>query len=145
MSKKFIDGLKRAFRCKVEEVGSLVVKDVNLFGDEEEHTMFFFFFDGFAYCPNYNGKSYIIKNLPRKQYFIEHKKEAETILKELDLKESKELSPFDIAIYYGNITEFGEAVEEDLTLDFNKIVEDFENKVGEFYEEKKNKLLTLFK
>ena len=121
MSKKnLIAGLKRSTRGKCYGLTKVQITKEELFHDKNEHELYFFVFDGFAYCPNYNGKVYMVKDLPRRQYFIDHKEEAEDILKENDIKAVTDITPFMILQFYGNITEEGNTHEEDLNINYDE-------------------------
>ena len=118
MSKKFLEGLKRSFRCKCSGIVTLQVEDNVLFGDNEIHEIPFYFFDGFAYCPNYNNKVYMIKNMPMVKYFVEHPTEAKEIMEEFKITETKDITPIMVSAFYGQITEEGDSEEEDLNIDY---------------------------
>lgn len=106
---------------KVTEVQSLLIKDVDLFGDEEQHEMTFFFFDGFCLCPNYNGKVYYM-SLPKVEYFYTHKDEAAKILEEANLTDVKDILPYDISIFYGEL-----AVLTDSTMTLEEYKDEYED------------------
>lgn len=116
MSKKLIYSLQKTMG-KLTQVSDLIIVDKNLFGDEEEHTLTWCFFDGFAYCPNYQGKSYVIKNLPKVSYFKANADDAKTMLENNNLTSVNDLTPFIIAQYYGTITELSKAEDEDFNLE----------------------------
>lgn len=71
-----------------------------IFGDTEKHILEFDIFDGFAYCPNHNGKEYFM-NYPKKK-FVE---DSTTMSKEVrDFMELDEHEPItekaSLASYY---------------------------------------------
>lgn len=129
--KDFIKALERSLRCKCFGLTSVDVVNKELFNDEEIHTLVFYFFDGFAYCPNYNGKKYMIKNLPRLDYFKDHPTEAKEILEDFSITDVKDISPYMVSVYYGTISEEGEASEEDLEIDYEAEEKLYETKEEE--------------
>ena len=132
MSRKtLLEGLKRATRNKCYGIARISYENEELFGDKETHDLHFYVYDGFAYCPNYNGKVYMIKDLPRLEYFKTYREEADDILKEFGVKYVSEMTPFMIIKYYGHITCEGEAYEEDLNIDYDE-----EDRLLELEEEK---------
>ena len=118
--KKLLEALKRATRDKCFGLAKILYTNKDVFGDEDEHELYFFIFDGFGYCPNYEGKVYMIKDLPRLQYFKDHKEEADDILTEFNIKEINEITPFMIAKFYGHITCEGNTSEEDLNINYEE-------------------------
>ena len=111
------DAIARAMGSKCYDISNLIINDTVLMGDEEDHSIPFYFYDGFAYCPNYNGKVYMIKDLPKIEYFVKHSSEAKDLIEEFKLGKTSELTPYQIAIYYGTVTMEGDAKEEDLNYD----------------------------
>lgn len=137
--KVFIKALERSLRCKCFGLTSVDIINKELFNDEETHTLVFYFFDGFAYCPNYNGKKYMIRDLPRLDYFKDHPTEAKEILEDFSLTDVKEISPYMVSVYYGTISEEGEASKEDLDIDYEEEEKLYEEKEEKEVNEAENK------
>ena len=74
----------------------------NIFGDNKKRIMEFHIFDGFAYCPNFEGKEYFMK-YPKKD-FVKISKEMEKGVREfLELNEHQPLTETDILVTYNTL------------------------------------------
>ena len=74
----------------------------NIFGDNNKRIMEFDIFDGFAYCPNFEGKEYFMK-FPKKD-FIKLSKEMEQGVREyLEYNEHQPLTETDILVTYNTL------------------------------------------
>lgn len=61
------------------------------FGDDKSHTLEFELFDGFAYCPSFNGKE-VFMNYPRTEYFKLGKDLEKDLRDYLKLSETEEIT-----------------------------------------------------
>lgn len=74
----------------------------NIFGDNKKRIMEFHIFDGFAYCPNFEGKEYFMK-YPKKD-FVKISKDMEKGVREfLELNEHQPLTETDILVTYNTL------------------------------------------
>lgn len=94
------------------EQASLAITSEELFGDKNKRVMDFIFYNGFAFCPNFEGKSYYFE-YPLLNYFTSHPNEAKDVMNAADLKDEKEITPYAISLLYGEVKEFGEAEDDD--------------------------------
>lgn len=94
------------------EQASLAITSEELFGDKDKRVMDFIFYNGFAFCPNFEGKSYYFE-YPLLNYFTSHPNEAKDVMNVADLKDEKEITPYAISLLYGEVKEFGEAEDDD--------------------------------
>ena len=94
------------------EQASLAITSEELFGDKDKRVMDFIFYNGFAFCPNFEGKSYYFE-YPLLNYFTSHPNEAKDVMNAADLKDEKEITPYAISLLYGEVKEFGEAEDDD--------------------------------
>lgn len=67
-------------------------------------------YDGFAYCPDYNGDEYSMI-YPRIQFINESKGAQETIRKELELKDDSEITIMDIISTFNELFKNGVKME----------------------------------
>lgn len=94
------------------EQASLAITSEELFGDKEKRVLDFVFYNGFAFCPNFEGKAYYFE-YPLLNYFTSHPNEAKDVMNAADLKDEKEITPYAISLLYGEVKVFGDAEDED--------------------------------
>ena len=87
-----------------KHMGSIEISRMvhELFGDENEHTLTFDIFDGFAYCHDYNGEEYYLE-YPVKSLIDDANNMQKTIRETLNLNDDKELTILDIIATYSTL------------------------------------------
>ena len=103
MTTNFNDNISKIYGNVVEE-GEMIVTDEQLFDDCKPHNLMFKFYDGFGFCENYNGKSYYI-SFPALNFFAGKDEVKNEVIKNASIEDNEEekLSPFNIAITFGQI------------------------------------------
>ena len=103
MERISIEDLEKMTHEKFVCTCSIKLSD-DIFGDKNKHTLKFDIFDGFAYCPNYNGKEYYM--IYPKKKFVEESKVMSKELKEfLELDEAATITEINCLDGYYEIFE----------------------------------------
>ena len=99
----FNENISKIFGNKIES-GQMIVTNKQLFEDEKPHTLTFDFYDGFGFCENYDNKRYYIY-YPLISFFNNRKEVVKEVIDNAtqNSKEEEKLTPFNIALTFGEI------------------------------------------
>ena len=99
----FKENLQKIFGDKIES-GEMIITNSQLFNDENPHTLVFDFYDGFGFCENYENKRYYI-SYPLISFFKNRKEVTQEVINNAskDTDKEEELTPFNIALTFGEV------------------------------------------